>query len=109
LVTEEDQSLVDALCADTGLSPPDKLLDESKGRDVARTLQLERNLEREVADMEAEISLIERQIEVKNKQLGVIEDALVVCQHKEGEANAIDDKKVSEAWVMSERAALYMD
>jgi hypothetical protein len=78
LISEEDQAFVDSLCDSTGLSPASRLLEELRAREITRALQLERDREREISEMEAEIDLIERQLEVKGKQLEVIEDALVV-------------------------------
>jgi hypothetical protein len=78
LISEEDQAFVDSVCDSTGLSPPSKLLDELRAREITRALQLERDHEKEVSEMEADIEMIERQLEAKGKQLEVIEDALVV-------------------------------
>ena len=78
LISEADQAFVDSVCDSTGLSPPSKLLDELRAREITRALQLERDHEKEVSEMEAEIDMIERQLEAKGKQLEVIEDALVV-------------------------------
>ena len=78
LISEEDQAFVDSLCDSTGLSPASRLLEELRAREITRALQLERDREREISEMEAEIDLIERQLEAKGRQLEVIEDALVV-------------------------------
>ena len=107
LVTEADQVYVDSVCDSTGLAPASRLLDELRAREVTRALQLERDREREVSEMEAEIGLIERQIEAKGRQLEVIEDALVVQQGRQ--RPQIDEKRVSEAQVMSERAVMHIE
>jgi hypothetical protein len=65
LISEADQAFVDSVCDSSGLSPPSKLLDELRAREIARALQLERDHEREVSEMEAEIDMIERQLEAK--------------------------------------------
>ena len=40
LISEEDQAFVDSVCDSTGLSPPSKLLDELRAREITRALQL---------------------------------------------------------------------
>ena len=107
LISEEDQAFVDSVCDSTGLSTPSKLLDELRARELTRALQLERDHEREVSEMEEEIELIERQLKAKGKQLEVIEDALVVQQSKQ--RPPIDEKKVSEAQVLTERAVIHIE
>ena len=108
LVSEEDQSLADAVCTETGLSPPEKVLDELRIREVTRSLQLQSDLEREVLEMESEITLLDRQIEAKQSLLHSVEDAIMVRESKH-KSLLIDEQKVTETQVMVERAARYMD
>jgi len=63
---------VDSVCDSTGLTPASRLLDELRAREITRALQLERDREREISEMEAEIGMIERQLEAKGRQLEII-------------------------------------
>ena len=63
---------MDSVCDSTGLTPASRLLDELRAREITRALQLERDREREISEMEAEIGMIERQLEAKGRQLEII-------------------------------------
>jgi len=68
VTSSEDLAFIEQVCTDMGGLTVYKLADCLRDQEVQRALQIEEDYERQVRELEMEIEMIDRQIDLKDRQ-----------------------------------------